>query len=52
MSCAEYWMGFVYLCVCVFSIPSKNTEKKPLTVASLFSTRSPILAVVQEVKSA
>lgn len=42
----------VFVCVCVFSIPSKNTEKEPLTVGSLFSTRSHVLAVVQEVKSA
>lgn len=50
MSCAEYWM-----CICVyvcFFYSLQEHGKKSLTVGSLFSTRSHILAVVQEVKSA
>lgn len=51
MRCAEYWMGSVYWCMCVcYSLQEHG--KKSLTVGSLFSTRSHILAVVREVKAA
>lgn len=51
MTCAEYWMGSVYLCVCVCVFYSLQEHgKKSLTVGSLFSTRSRMLAPVQEVR--
>lgn len=41
----------VFVCICVFYSLQEH-GKKSLTVGSLFSTRSHILAVVQEVESA
>lgn len=52
MSCAGILDGIcVFVCMCVFYSLQEH-GKKSLTVGSLFSTRSHILAVVQEVKSA